>query len=247
MSATTGTQRSGRARRSALLTAATLLTLLATLGLGLGPALAQPNEGGDPANEADAPAESADPAPPDADAEGAGEGGDGPDAEAAAPSEGEPENADADAPEADPTDESIDRLMRQRQAPPAVAPTDSPAGEQAPAGQVEPDRSVLGVAPDAQQPELRREGEFIVNRRGHLRRSADGAHLLFVFEADDRESPEAPMILQPCRLLETMEDIVERRGEDVAFILSGQVHTYRGANYLLPTMMRIDVNRDDLE
>jgi hypothetical protein len=43
-----------------------------------------------------------------------------------------------------------------------------------------------------------------------------------------------------------MEDTVDRRGDTTVFILSGQVHTYRGANYLLPTMMKVAVDTGNL-
>lgn len=169
--------------------------------------------------------------------DGPSEGAGGEDSEAQV----ERENANGSTgEEGDASDAAIERLMRQRRAAPEVD-----AGESGPGMQVELDRSVLGVAPGEKQPELRREGEFIVNRRGHLRRSADGAYLLFVFEADDKDSPEPPMILQPCQLLETMENVVHERGQQIVFILSGQVYTYRGANYLLPTTMRIAVDRDE--
>ena len=70
---------------------------------------------------------------------------------------------------------------------------------------------------------------------------------VFVFDADSQHAPEPPMILQPCRLLQSMEDIVQQRGDTVVFVLSGQVHVYRGANYLLPTLMRIAIDRGNLE
>ncbi len=108
------------------------------------------------------------------------------------------------------------------------------------------DPAVLGPAPGAQQPPLRREGEFIFSRHGRIVYTDTGQQI-FVFEADSQEVPEPPMILQPCRLLQSMEDIIQRRGDTVVFVLSGQVHVYRGANYLLPTMMRITLNRSNLE
>jgi len=110
-----------------------------------------------------------------------------------------------------------------------------------PTAEPEADESVLGPAPGQGESEgqLRREGDFIVERRGHLARAEDSNRLLFVFEADDKQSAEPPMILQPCKTLQTMERIVQQRGERVQFVLSGQVHTYRGRNYLLPTMMKI--------
>ncbi|MEM6553423.1 MAG: hypothetical protein AAF750_15000 [Planctomycetota bacterium] len=115
-----------------------------------------------------------------------------------------------------------------------------------PAGAVDPDPAVIGVAPGEPRPTLRREGEFVINRAGRLVRSSDQALALFVFEADGAESPEPPMILQACRLLETMEDLVSRHGDSTVFVISGQVHTYRGNNYLLPTRMTPRIDRGNL-
>jgi len=115
-----------------------------------------------------------------------------------------------------------------------------------PATGVTIDPAVLGPAPGTQRPPLRREGEFIFSRHGRITYTDTGQQI-FVFEADSQEVPEPPMILQPCRLLQSMEDIIQRRGDTVVFVLSGQVHVYRGANYLLPTMMRITLNRSNLE
>jgi hypothetical protein len=114
-----------------------------------------------------------------------------------------------------------------------------------PPAAIEIDPAVLGVAPGDPMPSLRREGEFLVNRRGRLLRSPEG-YQLFVFEADGPASPELPMIVQPSRLLQAMEDIVHERGDAVVFILSGQVHAYRGANYILPTMMKIAIPKGNL-
>ena len=55
------------------------------------------------------------------------------------------------------------------------------------------------------------------------------------------------MILQACQLLQTMEDIVQQRGDTVVFLISGQIHTYRGANYLLPTMMKLAIDQGNLQ
>ena len=154
---------------------------------------------------------------------------------------------------ADETGETMEQLMQQREAPPATDPEREPQTESVPnrvgepATKVDVDPAVLGTAPGQKRPELRREGEFIVNRRGRLKRSPDGAHVMFVFDADDKDSPESPMILQACQLLETMENIVQERGNQVTFIVSGQVHTYRGANYLLPTMMKLAIDKNNIQ
>ena len=109
------------------------------------------------------------------------------------------------------------------------------------------DPRIVGVAPDAPQPKLRREGEFIVSRRGRIARTKDGNHVLFMFDANNKQRPEPPMLLVPCEILETMENEVERQGDKIAFIVSGQILTYRGANYLLPTMMKVDWNRGNID
>jgi len=169
---------------------------------------------------------------------------------------------ESDAPPADtaPTSSSgedtarqvMEQLLQQRQQGPTIEPTreaevtPEPSRVGAPAAAVDLDPAVLGVAPGGEQPKLLPEGTFIVTRRGRLIRSSDGAHVLFVFEADDQASPEAPMILMPCRKLQDMEDYTEKHGDQTVFRLSGQVHTYRSANYLLPTMMVIDINRGNL-
>lgn len=158
--------------------------------------------------------------------------------------------------ETQPTSKQVmDHLLKQRQErqnSSVVTPDTSPAVEYVP-GRVEAEPGsdklnpeVLGVAPGQKPPHLLREGTFIINRRGRMVRSKDGSHELFVFEADSKSSPETPMILQACRKLESMEKVVQQRGGSVVFILSGQVHTYHGANYLMPTMMKIAPPRNNL-
>ena len=143
-------------------------------------------------------------------------------------------------------------LLGSRQAAPVIEPLADPPVEYpgirvgAPASRVDIDPAVLGIAPGEDPPPLRREGEFVVNRRGRLIRSSDGGYLLFVFESDTQHAPELPMVIQACQLLETMENIVEKRGDSTVFILTGQVNTYHGANYLLPTMMKIAFDKGNL-
>ncbi len=148
--------------------------------------------------------------------------------------------------------DAMDDMLGSRETAPVIEPIQRPrqgpeAKLSAPASAaVDIDPALLGVAPGDEPPPLRREGEFIVNRSGRLVRSAESGHLLFVFEADGSDNPELPLVMQACQLLETMEDTIDRRGESTVFILSGQVHTYRGANYLLPTMMKITVDNGNL-
>src|SRR5690606_16573722 len=72
--------------------------------------------------------------------------------------------------------------------------------------------AVLGVAPGESPPTLLREGQFLVNRRGTLKRIDGTGVLLIVFEQrTDRETADAPMVLQACNTLEIVEEMVDRR------------------------------------
>lgn len=106
---------------------------------------------------------------------------------------------------------------------------------------------ILGTAPGTKPPTLHREGEFIVNRRGHIVRAPDGTNSMFVFEADSEKAPEPPMILIPCARRQDMEDYVAKRGNKVVFVVSGQVFVYRGLNYLLPNMFKLALNNGNLQ
>lgn len=117
------------------------------------------------------------------------------------------------------------------------------------------DAALRGVKPKNDAPEkLVREGAYLFNRAGRITRGLGGAvggeaqNLMFAFEADgqDPESAEPPMMLLPCKLLELMEDSVAERGDQVVFVVSGRVHTFRGANYLLPTTMTLPFDLGNL-
>lgn len=157
-------------------------------------------------------------------------------------------------PTTQPNSESIEKqLLQQLETNPAVAPTQSRSSQhtetQGPPslGSVGADPRVLGVAPGQKQPQLRREGEFIVNRRGRISQAPNGHQILFVFEADSDTAPEPPMIITACQMLQNMEDIIRERGDQIVFIVSGQILVYRGINHLLPTMMRLAIDHGNLE
>ena len=143
----------------------------------------------------------------------------------------------------------LDQMRNQMEESPLVEPSQRPV-DRAPVDETlfQPDARVIGVPPDAAPPKLRREGEFVLNRRGRLLRSTGTAMAyLFVFEADDEGKPEPPMFILPCQRLESMESLVREQGDKVLFELSGQVFTYRGANYLMPTMMKLAIDRGNLQ
>ena len=110
------------------------------------------------------------------------------------------------------------------------------------------DAALQGLRNDPSKPHaLRSEGEYLISRAGRLTRGVSGMvggeaqNVLFTFEADgsQSEASEAPMMIMPCKLLEQMEQLVSERGDATVFIVSGRVHQFRGANYLLPTTMRV--------
>jgi hypothetical protein len=137
---------------------------------------------------------------------------------------------------------SADRVLEEllEEGRPTIEPTrrPSPTRSGQPREAIQLDPEVLGVAPGGERPALRPEGQFIINRRARMVQSADGNRSVLVFEADSAEAAEPPMILLPCRILEDMETLVEERGDQLIFIISGQITAYRGVNHLLPTMMR---------
>lgn len=141
-------------------------------------------------------------------------------------------------------DEVLQQLLLQRPASPVIAPSASPAAPSPQDLELQP--QIMGLAPEQTQPPLYREGEFIVSRRGRMLRIPAGLWI-FQFEADSQSAPEPPVLLMPCQLLENMEELNRQRGERLVFVLSGQVFTYHGRNWLLPSMMKLDVDRGNLQ
>jgi len=148
----------------------------------------------------------------------------------------------------------VDKMMSQIKKNPMIEPEQHPEGSKepktspmlSPTPKVDMDTKALGVAPGMPRPKLRREGEFVINRRGRLLRSPNGRDLLFVFDSDSKQGQDPPMVLVPCQDLQSMEDIIVKQGERVVFELSGQILAYRGTNYLLPTMWKLAPNRGNL-
>jgi hypothetical protein len=93
---------------------------------------------------------------------------------------------------------------------------------------------------------LVQEGTQLVNRRGRIRREGGGAWV-FVLDADATGLGDPPMRLLPCRLLERIETITQRRGNGAEVLLSGRVFVYRNRNYLLPTVFRLPRSHTKLE
>lgn len=93
---------------------------------------------------------------------------------------------------------------------------------------------------------LLREGALIVNRPGRLVRSADARAVVFAFESDGPDLAEAPIAVLPCRARAWMEQTVAERGDSAVFVLSGRVLQFQGLNYVLPSVVKLRVERAGL-
>jgi hypothetical protein len=85
------------------------------------------------------------------------------------------------------------------------------------------------VAPLTQK--LYPDGYRIVDRPGRLTREAD--YYTFSFESRSEGPVEIPVRLLPNRLLEDMEIVSSGGVKPVVFIISGEMTSYHGVNYLL--------------
>jgi hypothetical protein len=139
----------------------------------------------------------------------------------------------------------LNELLRRRAENPLIEPAkpDRNPGQELQPGAAQP----LGTAPGVRQTKLKREGQFVITRRARMIRSTGGlSPWLLTFEADSDGLADPPMFVMPCRMLEDMEKVVGDRGDQVVFIVSGQVFVYRGANYILPTLMKLAPNMGNL-
>ncbi len=109
----------------------------------------------------------------------------------------------------------------QRQAPSeAVMPQRSPVVPMLRGG-----RSLANLLPD---------GAPMVRRAGRLLR--DGDWWTFAFESDNIDSPEWPLRMLPGRTLESMLRSDQFDSDGSVLIVSGEITTFNGDNYLLPTL-----------
>lgn len=92
-----------------------------------------------------------------------------------------------------------------------------------------------------EQATLLPEGDLIMNRRGRLVRLAgsDGRFAM-VFDNDPNSPGIGPLVILPCRVLETMEGLAMPRGDEATFRISGRVLVHEGRNYLLPTLAQLE-------
>ena len=83
--------------------------------------------------------------------------------------------------------------------------------------------------------DLQPDARYISARRGRTVRAPDGSWL-FVEDNDDGRG--ARMTLLPCRVLQAVESVALREGDDAAVLLSGRVYRYHDRDFLLPTLFQ---------
>lgn len=86
---------------------------------------------------------------------------------------------------------------------------------------------------------LRSDGTLIFSRRGTVMRTPEGGWK-FVFAADASGLADPPMTILPCLLLEQLRDLLRQRPQPPTILMSGEVLTYRGRNFLLPSMYQVE-------
>lgn len=101
-----------------------------------------------------------------------------------------------------------------------------------------------GEAP-AESGRMLREGLTVASRKGRIQRGVGGA---WVFMPDNgagkTDIADPAMILQPCLNLERLEQLIGDRGDRIMLSVSGQVFAYQSRNYLLPTVYRVEPDRE---
>lgn len=90
------------------------------------------------------------------------------------------------------------------------------------------------------------EGKTVLRRRARMVHAAGaaggvGSQWDVVFDSGPQGDPDfdRPMNLVPCLTLQRMEAWAASRGDGVSLEISGQVLSYQGRNYLIPTMFRV--------
>jgi hypothetical protein len=117
-----------------------------------------------------------------------------------------------------------------------------------PAKPVAPAATVPVVTPIAPQTPVVAplpQGNIITLRVGRLVRDAKSGTELIVFDADGKLLQDPPMGVIPCKLLEIVEDATDNGSKPLKFVISGEVTTYRGKNYLYLKVAKkvVDLNR----
>jgi len=82
------------------------------------------------------------------------------------------------------------------------------------------------------------EGTLILRRPSRMIRNSTGAWTI-IFDHDNPNSTDAiDLIVEPCTMLMRLERIAMETGDAGQLLVSGRVYTYKGAHYILPTLMQ---------
>lgn len=82
------------------------------------------------------------------------------------------------------------------------------------------------------------EGALILRRPARLIRNTSGAWTI-VFDNDTPDSADATeLIVEPCQMLMRMERIAMQSGDAGRLLVSGRIYTYRGSQFILPSLMQ---------
>ncbi len=107
-------------------------------------------------------------------------------------------------------------------------------------------RSVARTGPLVDVPEGVSEGELLISRRGRVLRDRSGAWIV-VPDADASGLQDPSMILLPSNKLVGIENWARRGGIGKPILISGEVFSYRGRHFILPTAWRIPRERPNLK
>ena len=92
------------------------------------------------------------------------------------------------------------------------------------------------VLPDAQGGF--EEGTLILRRPARLIRNTTGAWTI-IFDNDSPDSADSvELIVEPCQMLMRMERIAMQSGDAGRLLVSGRIYTYRGSQFILPSLMQ---------
>ena len=140
----------------------------------------------------------------------------------------------------------VEKMIRDLESDGPIAPIlQRPSSQDAPTGAENERRSQSRINSKPDAPTLA-EGSFIVKRAVRLVRSDSNGAWTVVFESDRDGMKDAPLVVLPCRLLESLQSRAGQLGDAFRLNISGQVYTYQGQGYLLPTVMEIPYERDNL-
>lgn len=137
---------------------------------------------------------------------------------------------DAPAPGEDPRVEDLLGEMRRESTPRRTRPAEEPAPR---------------AAPGESASTLLREGLTIIGKRGRVHRGGGGWWTFSPDTGANEPSPEdIPLRLLHCLNLEDLERLNAEFGDTLVYSVSGPVFVYRDRNYLLPTLFRLEPDRE---